>query len=102
MSTESVDVSTFTAVGYRVIIIIRITIQYQIIFACHYIKTDSHAVMHRQMLINIITSAFITKTFGLGMTYDSHLRTYDFYISEMQIRATHIKHNDTLIFRFYP
>ena len=57
--------------------------------------------MHRQMLVDIITAPFIAKTFGLGMSYNSHLCPHYFYISEMQIRATHIEYNNTFVFRLY-
>ena len=101
MSTESIYISTFTAVGYRIIIIIGIAIQHQIVLTRHYIEADRHTVMHRQMFVDIITSTFIAKTFGLGMSHNSYLCSHHLYISEMQIRATYIKHNNTFIFRLY-
>ena len=71
MPTEAIHISTGTILRYRVKIIISITVQYEIMTSPHQIKTNSHAIVHRQILVNIMISTLIVYTLRLSMLPDS-------------------------------
>mgnify|MGYP000422063565 CR=1 FL=1 len=88
MPTEAIHISTGTILRYRVIIIISITVQYEIMTSPHQIKTNSHAIVHRQILVNIMISTLIVYTLRLSMLPDSNLCFDNLKIAEMEVAIT--------------
>ena len=101
VSAEAVHITAPATVRNGIVVIVSVTVQYQVVSSFHQIKTDSHAIVHGQVLIDIVIAAPVAETFRLGMPDKGDLCTYYFDILEMQVGAADIEHADTLLEGLY-